>query len=298
MKRFHALFFTTILFLYSCDENKDLIQEYSVSYVVSDRTLGAAPIDSKSPYLFGETVLVLDIGEIFTDSLFFAGWSDGIKNYYADDEFIIENDIIFTDSWADKKVTDIDGNTYNVIKIGHQIWMAENLRTTRLKDGTPIEEIINDSVWYSSVSPAFCWYNNDSLLFAKDYGALYNGYSILSDKLCPLGWHVPSELEWKTMQSYLGGSRIAGGKLKAIGFDHWRKPNEEATDDYGFSALPGGNRAGGTSGLFQFQGNLGFWWCVTNIGGLANYHMFYHSSTLSISVAGLNDGMSVRCIKN
>ncbi|MGB4293792.1 MAG: FISUMP domain-containing protein, partial [Bacteroidales bacterium] len=99
-------------------------------------------------------------------------------------------------------MNDVDGNRYKVIMIGNQLWMAENLRTTKYNDGTPIPLVTDNTAWSNLTSPGYCWYDNNST--NKDtYGALYNWYTVNTGKLCPSGWHVPSDDEWTIMQNYL-----------------------------------------------------------------------------------------------
>lgn len=150
-------------------------------------------------------------------------------------------------------VADIDGNIYNTIAIGSQIWMKENLRTTKYNDGTSIPLVTNSTEW-ASITLGYCWYNNDPANYKSTYGALYNFLAVCSiynggKNICPTGWHVPSYDEWVTLALYLDPnaiqfyntiSSVAGGKLKESGTDHWQSPNFGATNETGFTALPGG----------------------------------------------------------
>ena len=139
-------------------------------------------------------------------------------------------------------MTDIDGNTYTTVKIGDQWWMAENLKVTHYRNGEEIPNITDNTEWANLTSGAYCDYDNNPNNVAT-YGRLYNWYSIEDSRdLAPDGWHVPSRDEWQTMIEYLGGDGIAGGKLKESGTEHWLSPNEGATNESGFSALPSGMR--------------------------------------------------------
>ena len=102
------------------------------------------------------------------------------------------------------KLTDIQGNVYRIVKIGAQWWMAENLKTTKLKDGTDIARLADKTEWGKTSHPAYCWYDNDSTSYAKKYGILYNWYTVETKKLCPSGWHVPTDAEWQTLELFLG----------------------------------------------------------------------------------------------
>jgi hypothetical protein len=127
------------------------------------------------------------------------------------------NDMIFSTDSNVEQVTDIDGNVYRTLSIGNQIWMSENLKLKRFNDGTQI----GTTFTMLSQIPAYCWYNNDSASFNNTYGVLYNWYAVKTGKLCPVGWHIPSDSEWTTLGNYLGGSSVAGGKMKEAGIKHW-----------------------------------------------------------------------------
>lgn len=113
-------------------------------------------------------------------------------------------------------VLDIDGNVYRTVTIGTQVWMVENLKTTRLNDGTPLQLVPFPSVWRRTVDPAYCWRQNDSS-YKEPFGALYNWHAVRTGKLAPPGWHVPTDEDWTILTSFLGGDSIAGGKLKEAG---------------------------------------------------------------------------------
>ena len=157
----------------------------------------------------------------------------------------------------DETVIDIDGNVYHTVKIGTQVWMVENLRVTKFNDGGAIPLVEDNEAWSDLSTAGYCWYNNDQANFKAVYGALYNWHTVENDKLCPAGWHVASNDEWKTLIDYLGGEDVAGGKLKEFGTSHWLSPNAGATNSFNFSAVPGGGR--------YFDGT---WW---EVGGFANY---------------------------
>ena len=115
-------------------------------------------------------------------------------------------------------VTDIDGNAYHTVAIGTQVWMVENLKTTRYNDGTAIPLVTDSAVWGNLTStPGYCWYNNDMSMYKNLYGALYNWYAVSTEKLAPEGWHVPTNSEWGVLINYLGGDTSAGGAMKETG---------------------------------------------------------------------------------
>ncbi len=193
-------------------------------------------------------------------------------------------------------ISDIDGNLYDVIRIGTQLWIAQNLMTTRLNDGTQIELTENAGDWASLDQSGYCWYGNNNAN-GNIYGALYNWNAVSSEILCPVGWHVASDNDWLTLKDFLGGELIAGGKLKETGTTHWINPNTGASDDYDFTALPGGWRT--DAGSFQGLRSNGYWWTSTPIAPNAWYrHIQNDSEKLFRVYAGHNYGMSVRCVKN
>jgi uncharacterized protein (TIGR02145 family) len=140
-------------------------------------------------------------------------------------------------------VIDIDGNSYKTVKIGSQIWMSENLKTSRYRNGDPIPIVTDKTAWSGLTTGARCWYDNDSITYENPYGNLYNGYAATDLRgICPIGWHVPSDTEWTILTTYLGGVIVAGGKIKSVGTAYWNVNIIEATNESGFSALPGGYR--------------------------------------------------------
>ncbi|MEI6754179.1 MAG: FISUMP domain-containing protein [Paludibacter sp.] len=197
-------------------------------------------------------------------------------------------------------VTDIDGNVYHTITIGTQTWMVENLKTTTYNDGAAIPNVTDDTAWKALTTPAYCWYNNDAATFKNTYGALYNWYAVNTGKLAPIGWHVPSDAEWTTLTDYLGGGNVAGGKLKEIGTTHWLSPNYGATNEIGFSALPGGRREGYWDGAFSTLGEDGGWWCETEFSTWNAWYrnMFNLNSAVGRSNYYKYNGFSVRCVRD
>jgi uncharacterized protein (TIGR02145 family) len=197
-------------------------------------------------------------------------------------------------------VTDIDGNIYNIITIGTQVWVAENLKTTKYNDGTQIPNVTSKSQWDNLTTDAFCWYNNDASANKATYGALYNWFTVNTGKLCPTGWHVPTNTEWATLTDFLGDESSAGGKLKEAGTAHWVNPNTDATDQYGFTALPGGDRYPASGFEFYGIGEYGAWWSSTEYSAShAHYRETYNNGgSLYAEYTNKKFGFSVRCIKD
>jgi uncharacterized protein (TIGR02145 family) len=201
------------------------------------------------------------------------------------------------DNNSSSALTDLDGNVYHSITIGTQTWMVENLKTTMYNDTTAIP-LVTDATWSTLTTPAYCWFNNDPATNKNPYGALYNWYTVNSNKLCPTGWHVPSDDEWATMITYLGGDTLAGGKLKEAGTAHWTSPNTSADNSSGFTALPGGSHY--TNGSFYLNGKYGWYWSSTESSSADAWHqyMIYNTGIISRTAGSKSLGFSVRCIKN
>jgi uncharacterized protein (TIGR02145 family) len=151
--------------------------------------------------------------------------------------------IAFNPDLSYGSVTDIDGNSYRTIRIGDQVWMAENLRVTKYRNGTEIPYVTDMFEWSVLTSAAYCWPHHDETAMAATYGAFYSWYAVADPKgLCPQGWHVPSDGEWALLTDFLGGAGAAGGKMKETGISHWWGPNAWATNSSGFTGLPAGGR--------------------------------------------------------
>lgn len=195
-------------------------------------------------------------------------------------------------------VTDIDGNVYNTVTIGTQTWMKENLKVTKYNDGTAIP-LLTDGTSWSSGTPGYCWYNNDQLTYGNTYGALYNWHTVNTGNLCPTGWHVPTNDEWTTLTNFLGGLSVAGGKLKEVGTVHWNSPNEGATDEAGFTALPGGLRFN-YNAKFNYIGSYAYFWSAdpSYIYTAWMRNINRGQSKVDSSFASKGDGYSVRCLKD
>lgn len=199
-------------------------------------------------------------------------------------------------------ITDFEGNVYKTVKIGTQVWMKENLKTTKYRYGIAIPNVTNLTQWASLSSGAYCWYDND-IANKNTYGALYNWYTVSTGSLCPIGWHVPTDAEWTTLISYLGGEAVAGGKLKETGVTHWASPNTGATDESGFTALPAACRFTGTildpEGFAGIKSG-GIWWSASEYDATTSWAIsaiFNDSKSFRANLAK-NIGNSVRCIKN
>lgn len=195
------------------------------------------------------------------------------------------------------QVTDIDGNVYNIITLLDQVWLAEDLRTTKFNDGTPIPNITDNSAWSNLNTPGYCWYNND-IFYKYTNGALYNWHAINTQKLCPTGWHVPTKAEIETLITNFSGTLLAGGKLKETSTTHWLTPNEGASNSTNFTALGGGIRE--IDGTFQSMFSTGdFWTSTKNNDSFAGVMgLKYDTRDANVYQLNLKTGASVRCIKD
>lgn len=194
---------------------------------------------------------------------------------------------------------DGDNNTYPIVKIGDQLWMAENLKTTRYNDGvTTIPCVTGDYPWSILKTPAYCWYNNNEAQYKDLYGALYNWFSVQTGKLCPSGWKLPSDNDWVKLTNYLGGVTIAGAKLKEVGSKHWSSPITGVTNETGFTALPSGNRWGG--GIFSTIGGHCYWWTTTACLSTSSYYRLIYNNPNSVLRGDRENtcGFSVRCLRD
>jgi len=199
-------------------------------------------------------------------------------------------------------VTDIDGNVYHTVKIGTQVWLVENLKTTKYRNGDPIPTITDDDKWQNTKTGAYCNYNNDANNSAI-YGRLYNWYAVNDYRnIAPIGWHVPTITEWITLITYLNGEDAAYTgpstaiiKLKEIGTTHWQSPNAEATNETGFTALPGGK----FYDRFIDFGTDGWWWSSTEDEPTRARHLTINKYEVDIMKPRLKyEGLSVRCLKD
>ncbi len=200
-----------------------------------------------------------------------------------------------TKSGKSGNVSDIDGNVYSTVAIGGQTWMTENLRTTKYNDGTAIPNV-TDQAWSELKTGAYSWYENDSATFKSTYGAVYNWYTVHTGKLCPAGWHVPTDKEWRALTDFLGGELVAGKEMKAT--TGWiGNENENETNSSGFSAIPCGYR--NYKGSFGSSGKSGYWWSSTPFNDNAWYCVLFRGDATANKFYGrTQSGFSVRCIKS
>jgi len=196
-------------------------------------------------------------------------------------------------------VTDIDGNNYGTVQIGNQVWMSENLKTTRYRNGGQIPNVTTDNTaWGNLTTGAWSYYNNDVSNNAI-YGKLYIWYTTLGDTLCPTGWGVPTDAEWTTLTTYLGGESVAGGKMKTIGNAYWNDPNTGAINSSGFSVLPGGSR--NYDGIFYDVRNDAVFWSATESASSTAWFRYLNindGSVDRIGNYGKSLGASVRCLRD
>ena len=185
-----------------------------------------------------------------------------------------------------------------IITIGTQKWMGKNLDVVTYRNGDTIPQVTDAIKWGRLTTGAWCYYNNDAANGIK-YGKLYNWYAVNDSRgLAPIGWHMPSDAEWTTISTLLGGEVLAGGKLKELGTLNWQTPNKLATNDVGFSALPGGVRDG--SGIFLSIGNDGAWWSATQDKSNFVWVRFltYSTGNLYRFSNSMTNGFSVRCLRD
>ena len=196
-------------------------------------------------------------------------------------------------NWPEDTAMDIDGNVYHVTTIRGQKWMAENLKTTRFNNGEKIP-LIADLSWSSLKTPGYCLYENDTTN-KEDYGILYNALAVKRNSLAPVGWHVASDQEWDSLASQYDAAKA----LREVSMAHWECFQTDASNTWGFSALPGGCRT--VRGMFFGKGNVGSWWSSTSADST---QMWTHSILCGVGMImsrqkGKNEaGCSVRCVKD
>jgi len=223
------------------------------------------------------------------------------------------NELIFTCLSRSGTVTDIEGNEYNYITIGTQVWMVENLKTTKYNDGTFIPLVIDGTAWSNLSTPGYCFYNIDASN-KTTYGALYNWYTINTGKLAPNGWHVPTYVEWTTLQNYLiangfnyDGTTTGNKIAKSLAFNSlWSTDTGVGTigndltknNTSGFAGLPGGNRY--YDGTFNYVGRGGYWWSSTenNTNNAWPFYMYSFSRGTERNNEYKQYGCSVRCVRD
>lgn len=200
------------------------------------------------------------------------------------------------------KVTDIDGNVYKTVKIGMQVWMAENLRVVHFRNGDPIPTTTPDTLNYTRESaPVYQWAYGGDENNVVVYGRLYTWYAAVDKRnVCPVGWHVPSIAEFKLLDDSLGGKKKAIGKLKEVGTKHWKTPNADATNESGFNGLPGGWRS--AKGHFGALGLYGHWWASDRASAEYVFRMFLsYDEACYKNHLGATDpqtGWAIRCVKD
>jgi uncharacterized protein (TIGR02145 family) len=199
-------------------------------------------------------------------------------------------------------VSDIDGNIYKTIQIGTQLWMAENLKTTKFNDGTVIPDVTDNVEWQNLTTPGYSWYNNDAASYKTSFGALYNWYAVNTNKICPTGWHVPIDSEFKTLTDYIGDN--SGAKMTETGSNHWIVSDLGATNGSGFTGLPGGYRYYQSNHDpkvdFLGIGYVGSWWSASDNGALGSTRQLSWDYFMNFEqdLADKVYGMSVRCVKD
>lgn len=204
------------------------------------------------------------------------------------------------DNNDDNTLKDIDGNVYTTVTIGTQTWMVENLKTTKYRNGDPIPNITDGTEWGNLSTGAYCDYENTPGN-STTYGRLYNWYAVNDNRnIAPAGWHVPTDAEWTVLTDYLGGEDAACEKLKESGTTHWESPNQGATNESGFTALPAGARDYLSGSSFDNQGSHSHFWSATQASsGQAWYRSLYSIfDELYRNNNNQSLGFSVRCIKD
>jgi|SRR5688572_4557915 len=185
------------------------------------------------------------------------------------------------------------------VSICCQRWMTRNLNVATYRNGDAIPNVTYGDDWLLLTTGAYCYYDNDSATYAATYGKLYNWYAVNDPRgLAPEGWYIPTDFEWTTIGTCLGGDVVAGGPMKEIGTTHWTTPNTGATNLSGFTSLPGGYRA--SNGTFYSISSYGKWWTSTedNTYGAWSRDLGHSNDDLNRSISSKVSGFSVRCLRD
>jgi uncharacterized protein (TIGR02145 family) len=212
---------------------------------------------------------------------------------------------------------DADGNNYTVVKIGSQVWMAENLKTTKYNDGVSIPLVSSNTSWGTQTNGAYCWYNNDAATYKNLFGALYNWYAVNTGKLAPTGWRVASDADWITLNTYLMAEKglmydpnsVNNSNAKSLAIDTlWRKSDNSEAPGFdlkrnnasGFCAVGAGYRYN-VNGSYGYGGEYAYWWCTDAYSATNAWRLqfSYNDAYVSRSKGSVKSiGHSVRCVKN
>jgi len=217
-------------------------------------------------------------------------------------------------TWTTPSTTSTPDVFLPTVVIGTQQWMEKNLDVMTYRDGTVIPEVTGVAAWAALTTGAWCWYSNSAANGAI-YGKLYNWYAVMGittaesatptsseiaarKKLAPQGWHIPTDAEWTTLSTLLGGETVAGGKMKTTGTTIWTSPNTSATNESGFAGLPGGYRY--ANGTFLNVGDYGYWWSATqdNSTGAWIRGLYSNNFNLGRGSASKSYGFSIRCLRD
>lgn len=269
-------------------------QEFNLTInIIGEGEVDQTVLQSKSTdYPYGSEVELSanpSFGWVFT------GWSGDLNSENSKEVVEVFEELEITATF-EEGVRDNEGNFYNVVEIGDQLWMADNLRASMYQNGDEIPNISNNAEWQNVQSGAWSFYNNDSQ-FDETYGKLYNWYAANDNRnICPEGWKVPSVTDLRILNDYLGQN--AGGKVKATGFDYWDQPNTGASNETGLTILPAGGRD--KNGDFYNEGKRGYIWSQTELDDENAFYRILESNSGDFIE---NDflkivGRSVRCLAN
>ena len=201
-------------------------------------------------------------------------------------------------SFTTGTLTDVDGNIYNYVTIGSQTWMSENLKTTRYRNGDIIPTV-SDNTAFSNLTTGASDYSNNDVNNLKDYGRIYNWYAVNDNRnICPKGWHIPSDVEWMTLMTSLGGMSPAGGKMKQTGTTFWNAPNDYATNSSGFNGVGAGFR--NMDGAFMHFKQSAYFWSSTSVSptNATAWYLYYTYGDVKNGSYSKRQSYCIRCVKD
>jgi len=279
-EKLKKLYDTSILTFTEFTEQKELVINELKNYIVEE---------SKADFL-------INISVLFQQNYINDEELDKIKKIilFRNRIDITANDI--ADNKIETLITVSNIKNENGVKIGNQIWLTKNLDTEYYRNGDPIPQVQDAGKWSKLTTGAWCYFDNETSN-GNNYGKLYNWYAVNDPRgLAPNGWHTPSDKEWTTLIKFLGGEKVAGGKLKAT--TSWNSQNTGTTNSSGFTAFPGGCR--NAIGNYNGIGKYGTFWSASESISVFAWlrNLYYDRSAVTRHLYSKQNGLSIRCVKD
>ena len=268
--------------------------DYNYVYIEEDLD------DGLKIYAYGRTAIMggnVGIGTVTPDAKLEVAGEVKITGGAPGDGKVLTSDATGLASWQPPAPS--PGTNDPSVSICCQRWMTKNLDVATYRNGDPIPRVDDATAWAALTTGAYCYFDNDSFSYAARYGKLYNWYAVNDSRgLAPEGWYIPTDFEWTTLGTCLGGSALAGGPMKDIGTTIWDPPNTGATNLSGFTGLPGGYRF--DTGVFAGISTYGLLWSSTENDAVTgwNRNLNFNDDDLSRASSNKQFGFSVRCLRD